>query len=168
MKKILGSLILAMTFGCAPRPAPAPARLMAPDGALKISGPFVHEHLAVYLVENPSAKSLGEFITLAEGLASGKVKVTEKKNAQVNELLIENGSDKPCFVQAGDVVKGGQQDRTLGTDMILTKAMGNQPIASFCVEHGRWTGRDGESSAYFDTSDAMVVGGAMKLASNAS
>src|SRR5688572_33068740 len=35
--------------------------------------------------------------------------VSEKKNAQVSELLIGNSSNKPCFVQAGDVVKGGQQ-----------------------------------------------------------
>ena len=159
MKTILGSLILAMTFGCAPRPDPAPARLMAPDGALKISGPFVHEHLAIYLVENPSAKSQGEFITLAEGLALGKVKVTEKKNAQVNELLIENGSDKPCFVQAGDVVKGGQQDRTLARDFVLPANTPPTPVASFCVEQSRWTG-----NAAFQSSTQNAYGAALKCA----
>ena len=114
MRRVLIALMIAAAAGCSSQPDGA--QLSAPSGNLKIYGPFVHEHLSLYVVEDPSSKSAGEFITLAEGLAAGTVKVSEKKSAQVNELLIENASDKPCFVQAGDVVKGGQQDRTISRD----------------------------------------------------
>ena len=107
---------------------------------VRITGPFTHENLSIYFVEDPDATSMGEFITLPEGLKSGAIKVTEQKSAQVNQLLISNSSDKPCFVQAGDVVKGGQQDRTIARDFVIPPKSQPQPLASFCVEQGRWNG----------------------------
>ncbi|HLY08302.1 MAG TPA: DUF6569 family protein [Planctomycetota bacterium] len=159
MKTILAGILLACSLGCSSRSEAPPAQLLSSDGAVTISGPFVHEHLAVYVVENPSAKSVGDFITLAEGLASGQVKVTEKKSAQVNELLIENGSDKPCFVQAGDVVKGGQQDRTLARDFVIPPKTPPTPVASFCVEQSRWSG-----SVAFQSSMQNAYGRDLKCA----
>src|SRR6476646_1272616 len=101
MKAIAVGFLFALAVGCSSHADSSYAQLAAPSGNLKIFGPFVHDHLALYVVEDPSAKSAGEFVTLAEGLESGDVKVSEKKNAQVSELLIENVSGKPCFVQAG-------------------------------------------------------------------
>src|SRR6185295_5010905 len=141
MRSVLAGFLLAVAAGCSSQGDPSYVQLSAPSGNLKIFGPFVHEHLALYVVEDPSAKSAGEFITLAEGLASGGVKVSEKKYAQVNELMIENSSDKPCFVQAGDVVKGGQQDRTIARDFVIPPKTPPSPVASFCVEHNRWNGK---------------------------
>jgi hypothetical protein len=141
MRRTLVGLFLALAAGCSSRPDSSDPQLSAPAGALRIAGPFVHEHLALYVVEDPAAKSAGEFITLAEGLASGQVKVSEKKNAEVGELLIENASDKPCFVQAGDVVKGGQQDRTIARDFVIPAKTPQTPVASFCVEQARWAGK---------------------------
>jgi hypothetical protein len=137
----------------------SPADPVAAPGGLKISGPFVHEHLALYVVEDPGAKPAQELITLAEGLKTGTVKVTEKKSAQVNELLIENGSDKPCFVQAGDVVKGGQQDRLIGRDFVIPPNTAPTPVSSFCVEHSRWNGQKA-----FVASDQNAYGKDLKLA----
>src|SRR6185503_11282539 len=101
MNRFVIGCLLAIAAGCSSQQDSSYAQLSAPSGNLKIFGPFVHEHLALYVVEDPSAKSAGEFVTLAEGLSSGTVKVSEKKNAQVSELLIANDSSKPCFVQAG-------------------------------------------------------------------
>ncbi len=77
MKPITVGFLLALALGCSSQPDASYAQLSAPSGNLKIFGPFVHEHLALYVVEDPSAKSAGEFVTLAEGLASGDVKVSE-------------------------------------------------------------------------------------------
>ena len=143
MRQALCVIVIAAAIGCSSSKEPAapqPADPAAPSGFLKISGPFVHEHLALYVVEDPGAKSGGEMIILAEGLSSGQVKVTEKKSAEVNELLIENASDKACFVQAGDVVKGGQQDRAIGRDFIIPPKTAPTPVSSFCVEQSRWSG----------------------------
>ena len=159
MKLVSIAALIAVAVGCSSHADSSYAQLSAPSGNLKIFGPFVHEHLALYVVEDPAAKSAGEFITLAEGLASGEVKVGEKKNAQVSELLIENASGKPCFVQAGDVVKGGQQDRTIARDFVIPPHTPPSPIASFCVEQSRWHGKK-----QFEASTQNAYGKDLKLA----
>jgi hypothetical protein len=160
MKHPILALTLAFAAGCSTRTEPAgPAGPPAATGPLKISGPFAQENLAVYIIEDPGAKAGEELITLSEGLASGSVKVTEKKSAEVNELLIENTSEKACFVQAGDVVKGGQQDRAIGRDFVIPPKTGPTPVSSFCVEHSRWNGH-----ASFGASTQNAYGNGLKLA----
>jgi hypothetical protein len=159
MKSIAVGFLVALALGCSSQPDASYAQLSAPSGNLRIYGPYVHEHLALYVVEDPSAKSAGDFITLAEGLASGDVKVSEKKSAQVSELLIENATAKPCFVQAGDVVKGGQQDRTIARDFVIPPHTPPSPIASFCVEQSRWHG-----AGKFDSSTQNAYGKDLKRA----
>jgi hypothetical protein len=56
------------------------------------------------------------------------------------------------FVQSGDIVKGGKQDRTRPYDTLVPAAAGQIPIESFCVEQGRWSKRGDESSSYFGCS----------------
>jgi hypothetical protein len=160
MKHPILTLTLAFAAACSARTEPVrPTVPPAATGSLKINGPFTHQNLAVYIIEDPAAKSGEELITLAEGLASGSVKVTEKKSAQVNELLIENTSEKACFVQAGDVVKGGQQDRAIGRDFVIPPKTAPTPVTSFCVEHSRWNG-----PASFGASTQNAYGNGLKLA----
>src|SRR5436190_14614829 len=112
--------------------------------AQKMSGPYTHENLTLYLVHGPATVK-GDYLTLDEALAAKKVIVNETGN--VNELTIENQSDQAVYVQSGDIVKGGRQDRTIGVDIVLAPHSGKLPVASFCVEHGRWSGRGGGESA---------------------
>ena len=66
------------------------------------------------------------------------------ETGQVNELAIENVSpDRAVFVQAGDIVKGGRQDRVFSQDLVLKPRSGRVPIDAFCVESGRWRQRGG-------------------------
>ena len=51
------------------------------------------------------------FLTLQEALAQKKVRVYETKD--VNELAIRNFSNQDIYVQAGDIVRGGEQDRMI-------------------------------------------------------
>ena len=63
----------------------------------------------------------------------------------MSELLIENLlADKDVFIQAGEILRGGRQDRTLGVDFVVP-AMSKLPVPSFCVESGRWHRRGAES-----------------------
>lgn len=73
-------------------------------------------------------------------------------------------SDDEVFVQAGDIVKGGQQDRTLQQDMLVPPKSGKLPLASFCVEHGRWAARGGESDKAFSRSPYNLYNNDLKLA----
>jgi len=128
----------------------------------KITGPSTHENLAVYLIHGANRVSGKTYLTLQEALAQKKAVVRETGN--VNQLSIENTSkDSDIYIQAGDIVKGGQQDRTLGTDLIL-ESKSKVPIASFCVEQGRWSKRGKESSQQFATTTDQVASKELKLA----
>src|SRR5438045_1972500 len=97
-----------------------------------VTGPYTHQNLAVFLIHGTDRTAGHKYITLQEALEQKKAIVHETGN--VNELAVENVSDDDVYIQCGEIVKGGQQDRTLGTDIILTKAMGKMPIASLCAE----------------------------------
>ncbi len=154
------SFLLALLCGSA-----APEAATAPDGAAQwISGPYSHENLAVYLVHaQNAAEPVRPLLTLSEALAAGKAVVHE--TGDVNQLAIENRStEEDIYVQAGDIVKGGQQDRVLSVDLVLPPGSGVVPIDAFCVEHGRWTARGSESVARFDSSEAALAFKDLKLA----
>jgi hypothetical protein len=115
---------------------------------MRISGPHVHENLAVYFVHGEGASGPVPF-SLAEALERGNVRVIETGN--VNELQIENVGTEEVFIQAGDIVKGGKQDRVLTVSFILPGKSGRVPIASFCVEQGRWSPRAKEDASKFSS-----------------
>jgi hypothetical protein len=117
-------------------------------GGLRISGPFTHENLSVFLVHSDK-RDERDFITLDEGLKSKLVTVSEKKSAQVSELIINNKSGKPLFLQEGDRITGGKQDRTIYTSLVVKANSGPMPIPSFCVEASRWqAGANGRAFQY--------------------
>src|SRR5690348_9171949 len=130
----------------------------------RVSGPVTHENLSIYFIHGPSQKGPVP-LTLEEALRDGKVQVRETGN--VNSLEIENLGDQPVFVQAGDIVKGGKQDRTLTVSLLLPPKSGRMPIGSFCVEHGRWSPRAAENASKFDSAAAVVPSHEMKLAMQA-
>ena len=118
------------------------------DSATRISGPHAYENLAVYFVHGQSAPGPVP-LTLEEALAKNAVQVIETD--RVNELQIENVGSEPVFIQSGDIVKGGKQDRVLTLSLLLVPNSGRVPIASFCVEQGRWSARGGEEAARFSS-----------------
>jgi len=139
------------------------AGAQTPEGQ-RISGPVVHENLAIFFIHGKSAPGKVP-LTLEEAMAKGVVKVRETSN--VNQLEIENLGTDEVFVQSGDIVKGGKQDRTLMVSLLLPAKSGAIPIASFCVEQGRWTARGREDAKNFSTASAAVPSREMKLAMKA-
>lgn len=143
--RYLPFLLLALVASCnskdgpdpAPTTKPAPVTLEADD--YTITGPYTHENLAVYLFHTTKEVDDEQFITLDEGLKNKWVEVTEKKNEQVSELVIENKHDLPLFLQEGDRLSGGKQDRIAGVCMVIPPNSGKRPLPSFCVESGRWS-----------------------------
>ena len=127
----------------------------------RLSGPYTHNNLTVFLVHGKDQTSK-TFLTLQEALAQKKVRVYETK--EVNELAIKNFSNENIYVQAGDIVRGGDQDRMISIDFIVPPKSGRMPIAAFCVESGRWNKRGNEESAVFVSSENGVVSKDIKLA----
>ena len=66
---------------------------------------------------------------------------------RVNQLMVVNKSGKPLYLMPGEVIVGGSQDRTIGTEMTVAPTGKPVPIDVFCVEHGRWHARDTDESA---------------------
>ncbi len=132
------------------------------EGGLRVTGPYTHLNLEVYLIHGPQTVSSQRYLTLGEALAAKQVVVHE--TGSVQELAIQNLGRLPVFIQSGDIVKGGRQDRVLRSDMIVPPRSGRVPLASFCVESGRWTKRGREDAGKFASNSAMVSSRELKLA----
>lgn len=158
-------LAAALTIACATvaqvtQPKPGDDNAGSPD--YTVSGPYTYKNLSVFLLHGKDRGEGKNLLTLSEALASKKVVVYETKS--VNELAIENLSNEEVFVQSGDIVKGGQQDRMLSVDLIVPAHSGKIAISAFCVEHGRWTKRGAEASAHFSSSNDRAATRDLKLA----
>ncbi len=131
------------------------------EDAYRVSGPVAHDNLAVYFVHG--ASNAGPVpLTLAEALTAKSVRVLE--TGHVNALSIENLGDREVFVQSGDIVKGGQQDRVLSVSLVLPPHSGVVPITAFCVEQGRWSKRGYEDVRQFNSAAASLPSRAARLA----
>ncbi|MHC4777420.1 MAG: ARPP-1 family domain-containing protein [Planctomycetota bacterium] len=131
-------------------------------GEYRVSGPYTFKNLSLYLVHGFDRMEGKDFITLEEAMDKKYVVVHETDN--VRQLAIENISDKNVFIQSGDIVKGGKQDRILRVDVILPAESGKVPIQSFCVERGRWSRRGKESTRKFSSSKNRYSHKSLKLA----
>ena len=162
----LAALVTSLLIFAAARvkqPAAPEKNPPAAAGEYRISGPHTHENLTVFLVHGPERLSGKVPLTLQEALERKQVIVHETSN--VNELTIENVSPtEEVFVQAGDIVKGGRQDRCLTVDLILPPKSGKVPIAAYCVEQGRWSQRGREAAANFSSSDSRLATKDLKIA----
>ena len=136
--------------------------LAAPAGDHRLSGPYTHDNLSIFLIHGANQPSAKTFLTLQEALDQKKVVVYETGN--VNQLAVENFSTEDVYIQSGDIAKGGQQDRVFPDDFLLPSKSGRVPIASFCVEQGRWTRRGSERADRFNASTDAVAMKSLKLA----
>jgi hypothetical protein len=133
----------------------------APDAAAKVSEPLQHENLAIYLVRGQSAPGAVP-VTLEEALVKGTIIVHE--TGTVSELKIENTGKEPVFVQFGDLVKGGKQDRVLTSSLLIPPMSGKIAIGAYCVEQGRWAMRGKEDVSRFSSSSAQIFSREAKVA----
>lgn len=159
----LGILVVRM-IGLGPGlPELPPVQNDPPGISDNLSGPYTHKNLTVYLVHGKNQMSGETPLTLEEAMERGLVVVHE--TSSVNELEIENISKSDeVYVQAGDIVKGGRQDRVLAVDLIVPAHSGRMPLDAFCVEHGRWTARGNESTSEFASSTEIIPSKELKLA----
>lgn len=132
-------------------------------GKNRISGPYVHKNLTVFLIHGNSSSGAEDILILDEALSQKKIRIYE--TSQVDRLSVENLSDEtPVFIQSGDIIKGGKQDRVIRNDMVIGPHSGKIAIDSFCVERGRWSRRGTENQAEFSSSKKILSSRNLKLA----
>ena len=161
-------LALAFCFACA---SSTEAQLGGPENKAPeqfaasnyvVSGPYSHKNLTIFLLRGADQRQEKTPLTLQEAMERKVVVVHE--TGDVNNLAIENLSDEEVYVQSGDIVKGGRQDRVLALDLIVPPKSGKIQIASFCVEHGRWSGRGQEEAGQFASSRKALSSKDLKIA----
>ena len=130
------------------------------------SGPSrdaVFKNLQVYFINGENRGQNAKYLPLAEAMEKGIARVNE--TGEVSSLTIENLSEtEHVFVNAGDIVKGGKQDRYLVNSLIIPPNSGKIDLASFCVEAGRWSQRGRESVTHFSDSKFAASSSELKLA----
>jgi hypothetical protein len=161
-------LALAFCFACA---SSTEAQLGGPENKAPeqfaasnyvVSGPYSHKNLTIFLLHGADQRQDKTPLTLQEAMERKMVAVHE--TGDVNNLAIENLSDEEVYVQSGDIVKGGRQDRVLALDLIVPPKSGKIQIASFCVERGRWSGRGQEEAGRFASSRKALNSKELKIA----
>src|SRR5262249_31321315 len=129
----------------------------------RLSAPYNHANLTVFLIHGRETMPDRAYLSLQEAVASGLAVVHETDN--VSQLTVENlSSSDEVYIQSGDILKGGKQDRVIQEDMVLEPQSGRVPIASFCVEQGRWVRRGRESAVMFQDASVKLSGNDLKLA----
>src|SRR5262245_58158579 len=133
----------------------------------RVSTPFTYKNLSIFLLHGKDQNAKGNVMTLQEAMERKLFVVYE--TSDVNELEVENLSKTlDVFIQSGDIVKGGKQDRVLAVSIIIPARSGRVKIDVFCVESGRWTKRGSEDSTKFTSSNDRIVTKELKIAANAS
>jgi hypothetical protein len=159
------------------------------DGGILIGKSVTQKNLTIFPLYLKQAKDVPNYITLDEALSAKSVEVCEvgvrrepsgqqpqrmqqlpQQSAQqqeevavsgiVNAVEIENKSDRPLYILAGQVIIGGKQDRVLARDTIIPAGKKLQ-VEVCCVEHGRWSprmqqGGQGEVSFYAAVTSATT------------
>jgi hypothetical protein len=136
----------------------AVAGVSATVEAARISGPYLHKNLAVFFIRSDT-QDPRDFLTLDEGLASGKVHVTEQAREQVGQLTIDNQADQPLYLQEGERLQGGNQDRTIIASLVVPPHSGPTALPAACIEQGRWTAGANGTTFGFTASPALAPKG---------
>ena len=90
MVAVAGVGLLAWAVGAARSDSPPPAAppKAAGPAVARVSGPFTHANLTVFLLHGPDVVAGQKFLTLQEALEQKKAVMHE--TSQVNELAVEN------------------------------------------------------------------------------
>ena len=138
----------------------------AQTASYRVSSAYTFKNLSIFLLHGKDQKTKGNTITLQEAMERKLFVVYE--TSEVNQLEVENLSKQfDVFIQSGDIVKGGKQDRVLAVSIIIPAGSGRVKIDAFCVESGRWTKRGSEDSTKFTSSNDRIVTKELKIAANA-
>jgi hypothetical protein len=124
---------------------------------------FINEH-----------KNIGGFLLLKQAIKDKKIiiketgaSISENPNrvqshnsigirGTVNKLIANNVSNDTIFIMAGEIVKGGKQDRVIAKDVVIPP--GKQlDLGAFCVEKNRWTTKNGNKGSFTGHSDMLSI-----------
>jgi hypothetical protein len=125
----------------------------------RFTPPRAFGHLTMWIVVGDDELPVKAYVPLDEAMQAKHVTVHE--TGEVDKLRVEISGEHDVFIQAGDIVKGGRQDRVVRGDFIVSQ--GSIVIPAFCVEQARWAQRGDEPEASFSDSRSSIVGKSLKM-----
>ncbi len=90
--------------------------------------------------------------TLDEALRAEALKITEKAEASVPEVFVDNTGRRPVLLVSGELLLGGRQNRIVKQDVLVPAESGRLAIPVYCGEKERWS----ESKAGFSSAPAAA------------
>lgn len=121
---------------------------------LKVTGPYTHKNLSMYLIHGDSHDST-DYATLTEAMAKRRVTIRETDEETISELLISYTGSDPLFLQEGDRITGGNQDRILVTSLVVPPQSKNIKVPTMCIERDRWS--EGTNGKFFESTDNKAL-----------
>src|ERR1700733_1051949 len=146
------TILLVLVFIAALSAHSTPLFAQPPSDSLSVAEPITFGGLTVWMVESPE-KNPHTYLTLEEALRNRRAVIHENKS---QKLWIENLSGTDLFIQSTDLIKGGQQDRMVASDMIVSAHDTSHSLNVYCIEHDRSFKRGSESLDTFSTSEWMA------------
>lgn len=159
--------ISIITLGCQDKSKKPVIAHNMPEEVIQIDGitinpPRKEGNLQLFILTGKEKVAGKTYTILSDAMDANQVTVSE--TGSVNELSIDNNGPDYVFIHSGDIVKGGKQDRTISYDIIIPPKTKNVPLASFCVEQGRWEQRADEEVVAFSSNTKMLSSKDLKLA----
>ena len=139
---------------------------------MTILDPVSAANLTVYLVQLPRRRTASrkqpalppiEFICLEQARAAGEIVISE--TGATERVRLENHSKRNLFIQAGEILRGGNQDRAVAGDLIIP-APRHEPescmVPVFCAEPERSVPMRGGTPDLFTQFDQCCPGRRLK------
>jgi len=146
MRWLVAVLLATFTPAAWTMPRPGPVRPADPENELRrvitrleVGAPVTYGNLTIFPVKG-AEQATRDYLTLDEALGKGYLKVTEVGSGRVDQVQVENTSDRYVFMMAGEVIVGAKQDRMLSDDVVMPPRSGRLLVRVYCTERGRWSG----------------------------
>jgi hypothetical protein len=119
-----------------------------PTSDYRLSRPYTHQNLTVYFILGRETLPSSPLITLDEAMEAEVVRVNDGSGQAIENL----SSGEDIYVHAGDIIKGGRQDRAIRYDAVISPLAPPALLTVWCVERDRSTPRGPEPGGRFSGS----------------
>src|SRR3989442_613728 len=125
---------------------PIPTGMVSPElqrlvTSVRVGEARAHGALLVFWLHAVTTAPPLAVATLEEARSRGDLVITEREQATVPSLVVENRGKIHALLLAGEILLGGKQNRVVTEDILLPPLSGPLTITVYCVEQGGWRGR---------------------------